>query len=92
MISEGTSRASLPYLAVIHHNHAAVCLYVAHITALWPSGPTGTFGNLEPRFDPSRKLALSALVRHTTLIISEPRHEYYHNYNHGDRKWGGLEM
>ena len=45
MISEVTSRASLPYLAAIHHSHATVCLYVAHITALWPSGPTGTFGN-----------------------------------------------
>ena len=47
-VSEGTSRASLPYLAAIHHNRAAVCLNVAHTAALWPSGPTGTFGNSVP--------------------------------------------
>ena len=40
---------SLPYLAVIHHNRAAVCLHVAHIAVLRPSGPTGTFGNSVPR-------------------------------------------
>ena len=34
MISEGTSRASLPYLVAIHHNPSPVCLYVAHILQL----------------------------------------------------------
>ena len=73
-----TSRASLSYLAAIHHNHAPVCLYPpsAHdiVAALWPSGPTaaGTFGNSVPRTKRRAQatLQLSAAPARMVVLVS----------------------
>ena len=77
MISEGTSRTSVSYLARIHHNYDAVHLYVAYSTALRPSSPTGTKSetqfraqNGEPRPVPIA-LMRRTLTRSSAEIIDD---------------------